>query len=540
MMNKTICFFNKTVAILSGFVFFPSIISFGQVNEKPNVLFIMTDQQRWDALGCAGNSEIITPNIDRLAKGGVQFTNAYSSCPVCVPARSSILTGRTIFNVKVLGNGDIDNDDIPHIPTFDQVLSDNGYHTEYYGKWHAPYQFALKYNNEVKPTGKSKFTNVKTKVEGFREYLDEIGCPQRPAEANEVIDKMSLRPYIPLPIDGRYEIMNEGEPENRKSGINSGLQEASQSQNFGVFSSSANASLAAYEGYEALEALKKIKPGESFSLTCSFGPPHPPFVVPKQYADLYIPAKLSVPLSINDDLKNAPYQRNKTPFDLRYTNPEMIQQMKLVYYAMVTQVDEWVGKLLDELDRKGLSENTLVVFVSDHGEMMGDHGLNSKMKMYEGSAHVPLIMRLPGIIPAGTKVNTPVSHHDIFASVLDYTGMKIPENDGHSLRTLIDGKPDPVDYAVSVWGQINNGGPFMIRQGDWKLIVFLQMSDKEQQSVNALYNLKTDPLEMNNLIGANPEKSKYEKVVSDLKSTLKDWMIKTKTPYISELDNTTF
>jgi len=207
---------------------------------------------------------------------------------------------------------------------------------------------------------------------------------------------------------------------------------------------------------------------------------------------------------------------------------------------MVTQVDEWVGKLLDELDRKGLTDNTLVVFVSDHGEMMGDHGLNSKMKMYEGSAHIPLIMRFPGKIPEGIKVKTPVSHHDLFATILDYTGMKIPENDGRSLRNLIEGKTDPVDYAVSVWGQINNGGPFMIRKGEWKMIVFLKMSDKNQTSISALYNLKSDPMEMNNLIGKNPEKAKYEKVVIDLRSTLKDWMIKTKTPYIAELENTTF
>jgi len=512
-------------------------ISQGQ-GKHPNVLIIMTDQQRWDALGCAGNLEIKTPNMDRLAKGGVQFMNAYSACPVCVPARSSILTGRTIFNVKVLGNGDIDNDDIPQIPTFDQILSDNGYHTEYYGKWHVPYQFASKYKNEVKTTGKSKFTNIQTNVDGFREYLDKIGYAQRPANANELIDNMSLRPYVPLPIDGRYRLKEENIADDL-NGKKSKRQKVSQAENFGIFQGPADGSLAAYEGSEALEALKQMKPGKSFSLTCSFGPPHPPFVVPNQYATQYNAGKLSVPKSINDDLQNAPYQRNNTPFDLRFQNPEMVQQMKQVYYAMVTQVDEWVGKLLDELDRKGLTENTMVVFVSDHGEMMGDHGLNSKMKMYEGSAHIPLIMRLPGIIPAGTKVNTPVSHHDLFATILDYTGMKIPENDGRSLRNLVDGKADPVDYAVSVWGQINNGGPFMIRKGDWKMIVYLQMSDKKPKSVsNALYNLKSDPLEMNNLIGSNPEKSKYEKVVSDLKSTLKDWMIKTKTPYVAELGNT--
>lgn len=497
----------------------------------------MTDQQRWDALGCAGNLEIKTPNIDRLAKESVQFLNAYSSCPVCVPARSSILTGRTIFNVNVLGNGDIDNDDIPNIPSFDQILSDNGSHTEYYGKWHAPYQFTSKYNNEVRPTNKSKFTNVPSNSVAFKEYLVKIGSPQRPANANELIDNMSLQPYVPLPIDARYGVKEENNTDEL-SGKKGKRVKISQAENLWIFHSSADASLAAFEGSEALEALKKMRPCKSFSLTCSFDPPHPPFIVPEKYADLYMPDQLSVSKSINDDLQNAPYQRKNTPFDLRFQYPEMVQQMKQVYYGMVTQVDEWVSKLLDELDRKGLTENTLVVFVSDHGEMMGDHGLSSKMKMYEGSAHIILIMRLPVIVPAGIKVNIPVSHHDLFATILDYTGMKIPENDGRSLRNLVDGKADHVDYAVSVWGQINNGGPFMIRKGDWKMIVYLQMSDKKQKSVSsALYNLKSDPLEMNNLIGSNPEKSKYEKVASDLKSTLKDWMLMTKTPYVKEMEN---
>ena len=512
-------------------------ISNGQ-KSRPNVLFIMTDQQRWDALGCAGNPEIKTPNIDRLAKGGVQFLNAYSACPVCVPARSSILTGKTIFNVKVLSNGDIDNDDIPQVPTFDQVLSSNGYHTEYYGKWHAPYQFASKYNNVVKTTGRSKVTNVPSTVEGFRKYLDIIGFPIRPAIGYEVIDRMSLRPYVPLPIDGRYGIKEETVQDNPAGGRRNRDQEASQAQNFGILQGPANGSLAAYEGSEAIEALKRMNPGEPFSLTCSFGPPHPPFVVPKKYSDLYETGKLSVPASINDDLVNAPYQRPNTPFDQRFRNPEMVKQMKLVYYAMVTQVDEWVGKLLDELDSKGLSENTMVIFVSDHGEMMGDHGLNSKMKMYEGSSHIPLIMRLPGIIPAGKKVEAPVSHLDLFATILDYCGMETPENDGRSLRMLMNDKPDPVNYAVSVWGQINNGGPFMVRKGDWKLIVYVKMPESKQNNINALYNLKSDPLEMNNLIGKNPEKEKYEKIADELKQTLKTWMEKTKTPYIPMLENT--
>ena len=213
-----------------------------------------------------------------------------------------------------------------------------------------------------------------------------------------------------------------------------------------------------------------MDPEKPFSLTCSFGPPHPPFIVPKEYATLYRADLLSIPGSISDNLNNAPYQESKKPFDRHFQNPEMVQQMKSVYYAMIAQVDEWVGKLLDELDRKGISDNTIVLFVSDHGEMLGDHGMSGKAKMYEGSAHIPLIIRIPGTIPAGTKVVTPVSHYDIFATVLDYAGMKIPENNGRSLRALIEGKKDPVDYAVSVWGAIENGGPFMIRKGDWNLL----------------------------------------------------------------------
>lgn len=495
--------------------------------KQPNVLFIMTDQQRWDAMSCAGNLEIKTPNIDRLARDGVRFLNAYSACPVCVPARSSILTGRTIFKTKMLGNKDINKEDIPDLQTFDQILSSNGYQAEYYGKWHVPYRFSSKYNN------------VPTTVEGFRQYLDKIGFPVRDPKENELTDQSSLRPYIPLPIDEHYGIKGA----DKRVGIGAKRAKGpldSEANNFGIIDGPANGSLAAYQGSEALRALKQMKTDKPFILTCSFGPPHPPFVVPKDYAALYEADRLSVPESIGDSLKNAPYQRNNNPFELRFQNPEMIRHMKTVYYAMVTQVDEWVGKLLDELDRKGLSDNTLVVFVSDHGEMLGDHGMRAKMKMYEGSAHVPLIMRFPGVIHAGTEVNTPVSHHDLFATILDYAGIKIPVNDGRSLRTLIDGKKDPVDYAVSAWGAIENGGPFMIRKGDWKLIVYLQMSDKKQSSVNALYNLKTDPLEMNNLIGKNSEKAKYLNIASGLKQTLKNWMVKTNTPYIGEIDNTNF
>jgi arylsulfatase A-like enzyme len=367
-------------------------------------------------------------------------------------------------------------------------------------------------------------------VDAFREYLTKFyGEARKPAEG-ELTDFMSLRPYKALKVDGRFGQIQYFEPNGKPAKSNGD----SQANNIGIFNSEPDASLTAFEGHEALEALKAMKSNEPFSLTCSFGPPHPPFIAPKAYTDKYNLNQLSIPQSITDDLKNAPYSFSTQTTDARYRNPEMIKQLKWVYFAMITQVDDWVGKLLNELDQKGIAKNTIVLFVSDHGEMLGDHGLVSKNKMYEGSAHIPLMIRYPKAIKAGTKVETPVSHHDIFATILDYSGMKIPENDGRSLRQLINGKKDKMDYAVSVWGTINNGGPFMIRKGDWKMIVYLQMGDKKSKNTCALYN----PLELKNLIGTNPEKANYEKTAEVLRKTLKAWMMKTKTPYIKELENT--
>ena len=114
-----------------------------------NLLFIITDQQRFDALGCAGNPVLKTPNLDRLAREGARFVNAYSSCPVCVPARTVILTGRCIESTRVRGNHDLNSEDVPDLLTFDQVLLRHGYQGEYHGKWHSPYKFALDYTRPV-------------------------------------------------------------------------------------------------------------------------------------------------------------------------------------------------------------------------------------------------------------------------------------------------------------------------------------------------------------------------------------------------------
>ncbi len=517
-------------------------------DKRPvNVLFLMTDQQRWDALGCAGNSKIKTPNLDRLAREGAYFENAYSACPVCVPARASILTGQSITTTGVLTNGHLAQEDLPRFPTFDSILAGSGYRTEYYGKWHTPYAYAGTYANHVKPVNKGGGDHGETNLEAFRAYLD-ARCERRKPKPGELIDNMSQRPYVPLSVDWRHGMSEEEiEAFGRKYGIRKkGSKKTtnpltSQAGAFGCLQTPRNCSLAAFEGWEALEALKRMDAKVPFSLTCSFGPPHPPTVVPEPYFSMYKPGEMAVPKSIDADPANSPHPapRNRGPVTENSRDPAKVQEAKAAYYAMVTQVDEWAGKLLDALDAKGLKENTLVVFTSDHGDMMGDHGRFSKNILFEGSVHVPLILRLPGVIPAGTRIARPVSHIDIAPTILEYTGMPLPKTDGRSLRNLIEGKRDDMDFTVSIWGRIESGGPVMIRSGAWKLIVYAVGDTRQKRTpVNALYNLIRDPEEMNNLIGKNPAKAESLPKANELKKKLEAWMAGTRCPLLDALKKT--
>jgi len=179
-----------------------------------------------------------------------------------------------------------------------------------------------------------------------------------------------------------------------------------------------------------------------------------------------------------------------------------------------------VGKILDKLDQHGLSDNTLVIFVSDHGEMLGSHGMTSKNIFYEESVHVPFLMRLPGVIAAGTRVQSPVSTRDIFPTVLDYLGQQGVEGiDAESLKGVIEGK-ESREFVVSEWRDTSTVPTFMIRAGDWKLLISKR---PDSRSVDALYNLQDDPHEMHNLLfDGMPENNAM--VAAGLKDKLISWL----------------
>jgi len=470
-----------------------------------NLLFIITDQQRFDALGCAGNPVLKTPNLDGLARDGVRFAAAYTCCPVCVPARTSILTGHSPQSNKVLSNEEINHTDVPHFPTFDQVLLRHGYRGEYHGKWHSPYQFALDYTQPVRWVNGKRPPGCKADMSESQALLayEAAHVPERPLQPGELIANLYGRPYRPDPLDPAY---------------SQGQSAVSQGTSYGCLDVPPEHTMVAWTAQEGLEALERLKDGP-FTLTVSISPPHPPMVLARPYYGMYPVAAMPVPASIDDPRSNSPYRHKAV--DPAYRDKDKIRYMVSNYYGLVTEVDDWVGRLLRRLGELGLAGNTLVVFTSDHGEMLGDHGMYSKFVFYEGSVHIPLLMRLPGVIPAGRVIKAPVSHIDLLATLLDYCRQTAPPSEGATLRPLIEGNDNGAGrFVVSEWPATALPG-YMVFDGRWKLLFG---RSAEARSLDALYDLQSDPLEVTNLLGSNPDWEKHRGEAQRLKGLLVDWL----------------
>ena len=490
-----------------------------------NLLFIMTDQQRFDALSRAGNTILQTPNLDRLAHEGVFFETAYTTCPVCAPARATLLTGHDIFAAGVPTNNDVGRTDNMQMPTFDNLLSVQGYWTGYIGKWHCPQHPRQSYD---------LFRETGGQVQSMRKQL---GKPKTLKTGEQYDIAFSGAPYKTDPLDKRY----DWAPGEKKLDGNGKPISIIQPDNHGCLEIPAGLSITALQAKDTIAALEQVG-DKPFSLTCSLHFPHSPMLPTEPYYSMYPPEKMPLPASINDPMTNSPYEWNWGRGDERYRSDD-IRYMISNYYGLVKEIDDWVGKILDTLKARGLEENTLVIFTSDHGEMLGSHGMREKNVFYEESAHIPLIMRLPGSMESGTVIKEPVSHIDLFATILDYLGQPVPSNHGHSLRPLIDGSDrSGHEFIVQEWpvyghgsaGTFSHYGPnFMVRTADWK---FMFASTPESTALDALYNLKDDPQEMNNLLGSNPRAKEFigrNGEATRMKKRLVSWLEQIGSPHLA-------
>ncbi|MBT4138174.1 MAG: sulfatase-like hydrolase/transferase, partial [Candidatus Latescibacteria bacterium] len=342
----------------------------------------------------------------------------------------------------------------------------------------------------------------------YRAYLD-AHLPEPSAREGDVVDKGAQRFYRPDPIDERFGATDPYQPDS------------SQSDMYGCLDIPRAHTRTAFDANQTIDALERLK-DDTFTLHCSFGPPHPPMISTEYYFRQFDPSQMPLPNSFDDPMTDSPY-RKKWEALSRYQNPDTIGYMIANYYALVKEVDDHVGRILDKLDELGLTDNTLVVFTSDHGEMLGAHGMKGKFVFYEESVHIPLLMRLPGVIRAGTKVDAPISQRDFFATFLDYLNCPDPGSQGYSFRGLIEGNGwDGDDFVVAEW-ESTQVPSFMVRTDRWKLM-FGRSPDAP--SVDALYDLVNDPLEMNNVI------DQHNDMAQELKDRLVSWLGKVDSPHL--------
>ena len=504
--------------------------AFGKVakteTKRPNLLIIMTDQQRFDALGIAGKYPFLkTPNIDKLARNSAYFTHAYTQCAVSAPARATILTGMTVNN-HGQRNNDVkykDSFGFTKNLSFDQMLCKNGYYAEFHGKLHNPSRIASCYANFTRqdgPNGEIEYAGEMNFKE-YHKYIKDL-YGDIPFNEGDLYDNTYGMPYTPDPIDRFY-----GRGTNYKiSEAEKKIRPLTQPDAHGKLPISAEHSYTAFQARKAIEALKRAgNSGKPFSVTCSFHFPHSPILATEPYYSMYNPADMPIPASINDDMKDSPYLKENGRLVLpQYADPSKIGYMMSCYFGLVTEIDKWVGEILKTLDEIGETDNTMVIFMSDHGEMLGSHGMREKNVFFEESARIPLMISFPGRIKP-TVIDKYVSNIDLYATILDYMGVKdTQKTDSESLRGMIEGTDKKKgEYIVTEWNFRGPGEPnYMIMKDNWKLYIPYTVDSKVK---NAMHNLNEDPYEMVNLLSPENHDKNVAKA-EELRAELVKWLKK--------------
>lgn len=467
--------------------------------KRPNVVFLMADQHRADALGFSGRGMPSTPNINWLADSGVRFTRVSCQGPLCMPARASLLTERYVRDHGVYTNWA----EVPHdMPTSIQSIRDAGVHTALVGKAHLTRDDA----------------NAATHVDALSELLRQHGF----TEVIETGDKFTVTP------PNRYtdHLASRGLLDKYKQHIADRSYHGENESGVGATkqvpmwdATPTPLPLADYidtwHGDAAVEWINNWKSDESFFLFVGFPGPHDPWDAPVEAIEKFAPSEIALPSSTKrpeTDLA-ADYGKLISGMlqlsDTDTMDQTAIEAMRRAYFANIGVIDEAVGRIVDALAQRGLLENTWIFYTSDHGEMAGDHGLMSKCVLYEGAVRVPLVVRPPG--GCGKRViDDLIEHIDVQATARTILGGEpVPFGDGHSILGYFTGA-DPTPRNVSVsenWGFAS----FEIKDeaGHWKLIV-----DEDKLEPCQLFDLLADPNEDLNVV-ASP---KHNQLILDFMS----------------------
>ena len=429
--------------------------------NKPNIVVITTDQQRFDTLKAMGNTIIQTPNLDRLAKEGVVFETAVTPSPLCMPARACLITGHSAGSLGILEN------EVPkegyQSDTIPSQLHQQGYWSQAIGKMHfsnVPYSQTYGMDNMILSEETRGVRLAKTSgeicLDDYDRFLHEnkMWGWDKPIE----IGYNEIKPLMnPLPKE--YHVTQ-------------------------------------WCGDRTVDWLRNGRPKDTpFFLWTSFVKPHVPYDCPEHLCGKYDTATLAEPWvsGLEEYSANPYFSSYRKDKEFGIYSQEAKKQALANYYANITFIDEQIGRILDTIEEENLSQNTLLIFTSDHGDLMGDHGLWYKSFGYEGSLRVPCIMRWPGHIQPGSRCNEVVSLLDIYPTVLAAAGIeaKGTNRKGNNVFDLLDGSRS-CDFAFS---EVMNPPFYMahVRTKEWKYL-FYQNGGFEE-----LYHLTEDPHELADL-----------------------------------------
>lgn len=469
--------------ILGGLVAAPALLKGARraPGDKPNLLFLWTDEQRADTLAAYGNHRFHVPVLNRLASESVVFDRCYDTQPVCTPARSSVLTGQWPHANGCLNNNIALKRETPCLP---ELLAEPAYRTAYMGKWHL--------GDEV--FAQHGFTEWISMEDGYDSYFS----TDRPRDA-----RSSYHHFL---LEQGYK------PDSGKG--------TRFSRDFAVRRKPEHCKPA----FLAREASRFIRQtaAEPWLLHVNFLEPHMPFFGP--YNDLHTAEETPVPANYpGDQVEREPerYRRTRSAQLARGTEGHDLktregwQRLNRNYAGLCTQVDEAVGRILWTLEATGQAENTIIVFTSDHGEMMGSHSLFGKSVMYEEAVRVPLLLRVPFRKQRPMLVRQPVSHISLVPTLLELLGRKPPENlPGRSLLPLIENRHQRQEDVFIEWHTPPDGPAerTIVTPDGWKLV----LSDKDN---SLLFNRLKDPLELRNLY----YDSSHAQTVRSLRSRIAAW-----------------
>ena len=455
-------------------------------------------------MGCAGDPVVQTPHIDRLAATGIRFENVYCQGPLCMPARASLLTERYVRDHGVLLN----NLDVPvSMPTVVRDVAEAGYHTSCIGKMHLWVHGGLKRRPQTRDT-RERIPQMQ--AYGFAEPIETVGKLATVKIGSEYTDYLTAR--------GLYDTYRQwvGARVYADAAEDVAGQHVTTLPLWTTGSNpvSGDDYIDAWHGRRAARWIEEYDRPQPFFQWVGFPGPHDPWDAPAQYADLYRNAEMPMPASLErpELPASGPFRQFLDYFlnvhsDSPHLTDAVISEIRRFYYGNITVIDEGIGRILQAMERRGLLDSTWVIYTSDHGEMMGEHRMLTKMVFYEQAVQVPLIIRPPGGC-APRVVPEPVEHLDLSATIRDIArAVGRPGSAGQSLLGWVDGGTGLSRSAIFS----ENFGLGMVRTADRKL-VFLEDTGEPVQ----FFDLEADPHEDLNVVGRSDYRKDRDELMENL------------------------